>query len=275
MKKRQNKGFTLIELLVVIAIIALLLAVLLPGLKKAKDVAKRVICSARLRQVGVAMKMYSDAFNGALPDDQTITGGAERHTFIVYRQDQVFLNGKLKPFRLAYLYEMNYIDTPEIFYCPGNSRSEAGNYVYENYCNPAPWGTLPQVYNTTPGVDNQWVRVGYTYFPIANNPVIDATWCAPLNLPKKYIQVNPSLPMMADLIHNLNAISHQNNNVYSLNALYSDGHVGFCNDQAVFNNLTDLGGGRDIWATLKGPGSFDMKFYYTAYYTVFRAVGTE
>ena len=55
---RQSKGFTLIELLVVIAILALLLSVILPALKKAKDQAKRLICFSNMRQVGIAINAY-------------------------------------------------------------------------------------------------------------------------------------------------------------------------------------------------------------------------
>ena len=55
MKKR---GFTLIELLVVIAIIALLLSVLLPSLKRAKEKARAIQCKANLKSQHVAMKLY-------------------------------------------------------------------------------------------------------------------------------------------------------------------------------------------------------------------------
>ena len=54
-----GKGFTLIELLVVIAIIALLMSVMLPALKKAKDQAKNTICMTNLKQIGVSMGTYA------------------------------------------------------------------------------------------------------------------------------------------------------------------------------------------------------------------------
>ncbi len=56
----RKKGFTLIELLVVIAIIALLLSILLPGMTKAKEMARRMICGTGLRQIGLSLGMYAD-----------------------------------------------------------------------------------------------------------------------------------------------------------------------------------------------------------------------
>ena len=64
LSKRNKAGFTLIEMLVVIAVIAVLLAILLPSLNKAKEMMKRLKCQANLKQIALAWHMYLNDYDG-------------------------------------------------------------------------------------------------------------------------------------------------------------------------------------------------------------------
>jgi len=74
MEQRPN-NMTLIELLVVMAIIAILSAILLPALGKARDVAKRSLCANNLKQLSTGVAMYAQDYNEQYPIKHKAGGG--------------------------------------------------------------------------------------------------------------------------------------------------------------------------------------------------------
>lgn len=66
-RRGGHHGFTLIEVLVVVAIIALLVSILLPSLRKARELGKRAVCLSNLRQQGVGFNTYGTDHRGMLP----------------------------------------------------------------------------------------------------------------------------------------------------------------------------------------------------------------
>ena len=107
----KNNRFTLIELLVVVAIIAILAAILLPALNRAKEYSRRAVCGSQMRQTGFATFMYADDNNGIFP---TTTAESKWGNGIeaIWYYEKFYAHGML--------ISNKYIDQngAEIFYCP-------------------------------------------------------------------------------------------------------------------------------------------------------------
>jgi prepilin-type N-terminal cleavage/methylation domain-containing protein/prepilin-type processing-associated H-X9-DG protein len=124
MKKRN--GFTLIELLVVIAIIALLLAILMPSLQTAKEIASSIICLSNQKQLGLAYVLASDDRDGQLLDAQPTTngyvtvGGIKYDSFVAAPVNNTSLEGKIEALKKGGLWP--YLETHKVFNCPFDRR---------------------------------------------------------------------------------------------------------------------------------------------------------
>jgi len=117
-------AFTLIELLVVIAIIAILAAMLLPALAKAKSKAQRTQCMNNNKQTGLSSLMYRDDFNDSYPFGNRCYGAGTGIGSVVdpYAWPLQFLQ---------YMGGYKSTNQPAIYVCPSEKRDPAANWVFQ------------------------------------------------------------------------------------------------------------------------------------------------
>ena len=110
----NNNKFTLIELLVVVAIIAILAAILLPALMKAKAATYRAVCINNSKQIGLALMVYSNDNNGFFP--QAI--GPNRHDWSDFLGRGGYDGREVSYEQAAQFRITDPSQASEIYYCP-------------------------------------------------------------------------------------------------------------------------------------------------------------
>jgi prepilin-type N-terminal cleavage/methylation domain-containing protein/prepilin-type processing-associated H-X9-DG protein len=110
----KNK-FTLIELLVVIAIIAILASMLLPALNQAREKAKAISCTSNLKQIGTAVVMYTDDYDGYL-----VNFFPHNNVNNAYRWDVILMRAKYLGSAGDYAYHHAF--KYPVLQCPTNDR---------------------------------------------------------------------------------------------------------------------------------------------------------
>lgn len=144
--RRHTAAFTLVEVLVVIGIIAVLLAILLPALSKAKRASEQIACASNLRQLGYAFLLYCDENRGFFPAAQDpLSPGI-----------WLWMGRGWRPVLEPYAMRASK-DNPGVFWCPGDQNArdkfDATSYAYS------------MAFYHSPDQINQMTSAAYNYNP--------------------------------------------------------------------------------------------------------------
>lgn len=207
--RRKVHGFTLIELLVVVAIIAILAAMLLPALSKAREKARAAVCLSNLKQLGVVLFMYANDYDDFMVPIYFTPDGSSQGSYWPWRLQAA---GYFKGYPFAY----SSLRAEKVYWCPSarikpnysDGVMQCGHYGYNKYL-----GTglgFTSLGAVKPGRKLSRVPRASEYFWLVDK----AESTAP--------DANPKLgPGQSGMRHSNGA-----------NVLYVDGHVGWINSDA-------------------------------------------
>jgi prepilin-type N-terminal cleavage/methylation domain-containing protein len=287
--RKMFAGFTLIELLVVIAIIAILAAMLLPALARAKQNALRINCMSNMKQIGVGWAMYATEFNAQMPCnwpgicvDNKLGAGSPSSPWRTHEIERV--NGGTSTmsgtpgvvgsgdgttsatgqtvsgwWNIGKTWENKYVANGKVFYCPaGTPPSINKNMTYAYYDNssgtPPPSAAWPTTSGSQTGGDNE-VRVAYDYFPQSRNTQsIGGSFIGP-QASVSQGDLDPEKSIFADQTMGYDTVSHRAGGFAGINALFGDTHGSYQSAKRVPSAFNLTSSGQWAWGLTSQSGS--------------------
>jgi prepilin-type N-terminal cleavage/methylation domain-containing protein/prepilin-type processing-associated H-X9-DG protein len=139
----RRKAFTLIELLVVIAIIAILMAILMPALSRAREQGKRIACLNNVKQMALGWNLYADDYDGKIMNGNPELGTHNRDgaCWVYYMGRNATVESALDGMRRGLIYR--YCPNPKLYKCPTGVRGEMITYAIPDAMN-GYYGTATQ-----------------------------------------------------------------------------------------------------------------------------------
>lgn len=246
----KRTGFTLIELLVVISIIALLIAILLPSLAKARAAARRIQCANQEKQLALVFRLYLNDFKETFNPDTMTANNSTDQVWDGYN-DHLTAHGNL----IGYLNNVT-----DVYYCPDSAWSRYGTSATNNInfkerqVNTSGWSSyamgIIQIMNGVyANIDNSYVGDRFQVGLWNVNPAIFAD------------DFNTQYPAYTDNIAN-----HQK---LGFNVAYLDGHVNWSPTSELKHGLPAEGvnlerstnyGSRQFWEDVSGYDAFNTKY---------------
>jgi prepilin-type N-terminal cleavage/methylation domain-containing protein len=230
----KRSGFTLVELLVVIAIIALLISILAPSLKTAKDLTRQMLCMTNQRNLGMALVVYAEANRGHIlpgywiydtdgtrtgknPDGQCLAFGAPG----LEADGYLSMSARHTP---GWAYVLGVWRPESLMYCPSLAANNPD--IGDDRKFPKPWGTaIPTDAYTA------YVRITYWYYPnVKEFKFLYGTQLA--NFPG-------DRPLLCDMFVRESRWGHTMSGVQWF-MVFPDGHVGFKTSQKAVDLIRGL-----------------------------------
>ena len=240
----KERGFTLIELLVVIAIIAILAAMLLPALSRAKERSMRVACVNNLKQMGVGFAVYCPDYNENLPTRVLYQDTVPHQGYFLFAVSATQNNypasgtsGQAVDTTVCpgvnhgLFYSGKIITSGKSFYCPSAGKGSVSVWSdYNEYLTPQ--GQWP-AYCNDPAV-NPYVRSSYLFYP-QSTKLVDPAIPNYYQFAAKTSELTASLATMTDLLYSYSTLTHRpGNDSPALNVLWGDMHVSISASKPAF-----------------------------------------